>query len=79
MKVYNHILYNITMFFLSTICRRRELYNKKGRQFLREGKVSEARDCFNKCVNVTPQMALQVMKVRYFICPIHRPGARIDF
>ncbi|XP_071790435.1 uncharacterized protein [Asterias amurensis] len=41
---------------------RRELYSKKGRQFLREGKLSEARDCFTKCVNVTPQMALEVIK-----------------
>ncbi|XP_022095679.1 exonuclease 1-like [Acanthaster planci] len=41
---------------------RRELYSKKGKQFLREGKVSEARDCFTKCINVTPAMALEVMK-----------------
>lgn len=26
--------------------------------------MSEARDCFTKCVNVTPQMALEVIKVR---------------
>ncbi|XP_071506297.1 uncharacterized protein [Diadema antillarum] len=41
---------------------RRENYSKKGRQFLREGKASEARDCFVKCINVTPEMALDVMK-----------------
>ncbi|XP_030854685.1 exonuclease 1 isoform X2 [Strongylocentrotus purpuratus] len=41
---------------------RRETYSKKGRQFLREGKASEARDCFVKCINVTPEMALNVMK-----------------
>ncbi|XP_038075218.1 exonuclease 1-like [Patiria miniata] len=41
---------------------RRELYSKKGKQFLREGKVSEARDCFSKCINVTPRMALEVIK-----------------
>nr|XP_054759250.1 exonuclease 1-like [Lytechinus pictus] len=46
---------------------RRETYSRKGRQFLREGKASEARDCFVKCINVTPEMALDVMKaVRSF-------------
>nr|XP_039251722.1 exonuclease 1-like isoform X2 [Styela clava] len=42
---------------------RRELYMQKGKQFLREGRLSEARDAFTKCVSVTPQMALSVMKV----------------
>ncbi|XP_077990626.1 uncharacterized protein LOC144444945 [Glandiceps talaboti] len=41
---------------------RRETYLVKGKQFLREGKVSEARDCFTKCINVTSKMALDVMK-----------------
>ncbi|KAK7901729.1 hypothetical protein WMY93_018498 [Mugilogobius chulae] len=42
---------------------RRELNLQKGRQLLREGKVSEARDCFNRCVNITPAMAHNLIKV----------------
>ena len=30
---------------------------------MREGKRSEAHDCFQKCVDVTPQMALAFIKV----------------
>ncbi|PIK43808.1 putative exonuclease 1 isoform X1 [Apostichopus japonicus] len=41
---------------------RRELYSQKGKQLLREGKPSEARDAFVKCINVTSEMALEVMK-----------------
>lgn len=36
---------------------------RKGKQLLREGKVQEARDCFQQSIDVTPQMALEVMKV----------------
>lgn len=43
--------------------RRRELYMQKGKQFLKDGKVNEARDAFTKCISVTPKMALDVMKV----------------
>uniref|UniRef100_UPI00358E7B30 exonuclease 1 n=1 Tax=Myxine glutinosa TaxID=7769 RepID=UPI00358E7B30 len=35
---------------------------QRGKQLLREGKTSEARKYFNRCINVTPHMALQVMK-----------------
>ncbi|CAN0405293.1 unnamed protein product [Lampetra planeri] len=41
---------------------RRQLNLQKGKQLLREGKVSEARACFTRCINVTPQMALEVIK-----------------
>ncbi|XP_070578883.1 exonuclease 1-like isoform X2 [Ptychodera flava] len=41
---------------------RRETNHAKGKQFLREGKVSEARDCFTKCINITSKMASDVMK-----------------
>ncbi|CAH1791053.1 unnamed protein product [Owenia fusiformis] len=41
---------------------RRELYRKKAAQYLREGKKSEARDCFTKCIDITPLMALEVMQ-----------------
>ncbi|XP_061141185.1 exonuclease 1 isoform X1 [Syngnathus typhle] len=41
---------------------RREVNLHKGRQLLREGKLSEARDCFTRCVNITPDMAHHVIK-----------------
>ncbi|KAM9345078.1 exonuclease 1 [Symphorus nematophorus] len=41
---------------------RREANLQKGRQLLREGKVSEARDCFTRCVNITPTMAHNLIK-----------------
>uniref|UniRef100_A0A8C4QZW6 Exonuclease 1 n=1 Tax=Eptatretus burgeri TaxID=7764 RepID=A0A8C4QZW6_EPTBU len=41
---------------------RRQESLQRGRQLLREGKTSEARKYFNRCINVTPHMALQVMK-----------------
>ncbi|XP_068183929.1 exonuclease 1 [Antennarius striatus] len=41
---------------------RREANLQKGRQLLREGKLSEARDCFNRCVNITPAMAHNLIK-----------------
>lgn len=44
--------------------RRREANLQKGRQLLREGKLSEARDCFTRCVNITPAMAHNLIKVR---------------
>ncbi|KAM6997271.1 exonuclease 1 [Tautogolabrus adspersus] len=41
---------------------RRETNLQKGRQLLREGKLSEARDCFTRCVNITPAMAHNLIK-----------------
>ncbi|KAM4614960.1 exonuclease 1 [Polymixia lowei] len=41
---------------------RRQANLQKGRQLLREGKISEARDCFTRCVNITPSMAHDVIK-----------------
>ncbi|KAI8785058.1 exonuclease 1 [Biomphalaria glabrata] len=40
---------------------RRELHRKKAAQFLREGKKAEAKECLQRCVDITPQMALQLM------------------
>ncbi|KAM9365246.1 exonuclease 1 [Pholidichthys leucotaenia] len=41
---------------------RRESNLQKGKQLMREGKLSEARDCFNRCVNITPAMAHNLVK-----------------
>ncbi|XP_062376115.1 exonuclease 1 isoform X2 [Sardina pilchardus] len=41
---------------------RRQANLQRGKQLLREGKVSEARDCFTRCVSVTPSMAHEVIK-----------------
>ncbi|XP_042358282.1 exonuclease 1 [Plectropomus leopardus] len=41
---------------------RRESNLQRGRQLLREGKLSEARDCFSRCVNITPAMAHNLIK-----------------
>ncbi|KAM8816282.1 exonuclease 1 isoform 2-T2 [Rhynchonycteris naso] len=42
---------------------RRQANLLKGKQLLREGKVSGARDCFTRCVNITHAMAHKVIKV----------------
>ncbi|XP_023566141.1 exonuclease 1 isoform X2 [Octodon degus] len=41
---------------------RRQSNLLKGKQLLREGKVSEARECFTRCVNITHAMAHTVIK-----------------
>ncbi|KAI8521474.1 Rad2 nuclease [Branchiostoma belcheri] len=41
---------------------RKQLYLQKGKQFLRDGNSAQARECFQKCINVTPQMAHEVME-----------------
>lgn len=41
---------------------RRQANLLKGKQLLREGKVSEARDCFTRSVNITHAMAHKVIK-----------------
>ncbi|XP_041105234.1 exonuclease 1-like [Polyodon spathula] len=42
---------------------RRQMNLQKGKQLLREGKLSEARERFTRCINVTPAMAHDVIKV----------------
>ncbi|KAK6183560.1 hypothetical protein SNE40_011017 [Patella caerulea] len=42
---------------------RRDLNRKKAAEFLREGRRAEARDCLQKCIDITPQMALELMNV----------------
>ncbi|XP_067901431.1 exonuclease 1 isoform X2 [Heterodontus francisci] len=41
---------------------RRQANLQKGKQLLREGKTTEARECFTRCVNITPAMAHEVIK-----------------
>ena len=45
---------------------RRQTNRKLAAQLLREGRKSEARDALVKCIDVTPQMALELMN-RYSI------------
>ncbi|XP_041351414.1 exonuclease 1-like [Gigantopelta aegis] len=40
---------------------RRDIFKKKAAVFLREGKRAEARECLQRCIDVTPQMALNLM------------------
>ncbi|XP_052475613.1 exonuclease 1-like isoform X2 [Carassius gibelio] len=41
---------------------RRQANLQKGKQLLREGKISEARECFTRSVNITPSMAHDLIK-----------------
>ena len=45
--------------------RRRDIHRKKAKAFLREGKKAEARESLQRCIDVTPEMALQLMKVKF--------------
>ncbi|KAL4237979.1 Rad2 nuclease [Mactra antiquata] len=40
---------------------KRELNKKKAAQFLREGKRAEARECLQRCIDISPDMALELM------------------
>lgn len=42
---------------------RREESLKKGNALAAQGKHTQARECYVKCVDVTPQMAFQFIKV----------------
>jgi len=53
-------------------CRRRELHRKKAAQFLREGRRAEAKECLQRCVDITPQMALELMNVRLLFCLLQK-------
>ena len=44
--------------------RKRDSYRQKGKALLKDGKRSEAYECFQKCVDVSPEMALAFIKVR---------------
>ena len=53
---------NIRM-HVCVVSRRRALNRKKAAQLLLEGKRSEARDCLAQCIDITPQMALELINV----------------
>ncbi|XP_060070849.1 exonuclease 1-like [Ylistrum balloti] len=40
---------------------KREMYRKKAAQMLREGKRAEARECLQRCIDISPEMALELM------------------
>ena len=48
---------------MSVTDRRRVLNRKKAAQLLMEGKRSEARDCLVQSIDITPQMALELITV----------------
>lgn len=54
--------------------RSREENKEKGMALAHQGKHSEARECFVKAVDVTPEMAYQLIKVQ----PVLTPEYRID-
>jgi exonuclease-1 len=41
------------------------LYRKKAAQCLAEGKKNEARECFQRCIECTPKMALEVIQAMH--------------
>jgi len=42
---------------------KRKAYLTKGKELLKLGKNSEARECFQKCIDISPEMALAFIKV----------------
>nr|KAG5712912.1 hypothetical protein BaRGS_007509 [Batillaria attramentaria] len=42
---------------------KREMNRKRAAQLLREGKRAEAKECLQRCVDISPQMALELMNV----------------
>ena len=43
------------------------MYKKKAAQYILEGRRNEARECFQRCIECTPQMALEVIKALHEI------------
>ena len=43
------------------------MYRKKAAQCLAEGKRNEARECFQRCIECTPKMALEVIQAMHKI------------
>jgi exonuclease-1 len=51
---------------------KREENLSRGNALAIQGKHREARECYVKCVDVTPQMAYQFIKARFFAFMNHR-------
>lgn len=47
--------------------RTRQENKAKGLAFLRAGNRQQAQECFQKCVDITPEMALEVIRVCCFV------------
>lgn len=47
---------------LYCIFRNREKNRKKAKELLREGKAKEARECFQRCVDITSEMAADTIR-----------------
>jgi len=45
------------------------MYRKKAAQLLREGNRAEARECLQRCIDISPEMALRLMEVINFWQP----------
>ena len=61
--------------------RTRQENKAKGLAFLRAGNRQQALECFQKCVDISPEMALEVIKVLvlfrlFFFYSLHHPHNR---
>lgn len=58
------INYTVYRMILDHCCtfRNREKNRKKAKELLREGKAKEARECFQRCVDITSEMAADTIK-----------------
>ena len=50
---------------MMTFYRRRDSYRKQGKALLKEGKESEARECFQRCVEISPEIASAFINLLY--------------
>jgi len=64
MGYYKSGIYMVNL-FRYFVARKREENRKNAKEFLRKGMKKEAWECFTRCVDVTPAMARELIKVRY--------------
>ena len=58
--LFPHLNFSLLIFYFS---RARQENKAKGLAFLRAGNRQQALECFQKCVDISPEMALEVIKV----------------
>ena len=58
--LFSHLNFSLVIFYFS---RARQENKAKGLAFLRAGNRQQALECFQKCVDISPEMALEVIKV----------------